>query len=56
MQSPARSFDAVAKTLPLGSVMFERKQADDGGYFIWLDPRALDRLPSSDDPARVTAT
>jgi len=30
------AFAAIAATLPLGSVGYERKRTATGGYFIWL--------------------
>jgi hypothetical protein len=37
------AFEAVAATLPLGSVGFER-EATGGDYLIWLEPHVLNRL------------
>ena len=38
------AFKVIAKTLPLGSAMYEAKVASDGGRFIWLERRAVDQL------------
>jgi hypothetical protein len=38
------AFDAIAATMPLGSVGYEARRADDGSYFIWLAPNVLDKL------------
>jgi hypothetical protein len=39
----AAAFEAIANTLP-SSVGYERIRAPNGDYFIWLDPRYVDRL------------
>ncbi len=38
------AFQAIAATLPFGSVGFEQERTPSGGYFIWLDRRTADRL------------
>jgi hypothetical protein len=38
------AFDAIARTLPLGSVSFENKTNEHGERLIWLEPRVVDRL------------
>ena len=38
------AFDAIAKTLPLGSVSFENKTNQNGERLIWLPPNVVDRL------------
>jgi hypothetical protein len=38
------AFDAIAKTLALGSVGYENKVNEKGERLIWLDPRVVDRL------------
>jgi hypothetical protein len=38
------AFDAIASTLPLGSVGFEAEFTADGGRFIWLARLALSKL------------
>jgi hypothetical protein len=38
------AYDAIAATLPLGSVGYEAKRSETGKVFIWLDRWAMDRL------------
>jgi hypothetical protein len=38
------AFDAIAKTLALGSVGYENKLNEKGERLVWLEPRAVDRL------------
>jgi hypothetical protein len=38
------AFEAIAKTLPLGSVGYENKIDEDGNHLIWLDRAVVDRL------------
>ena len=38
------AFEAIARTLPLGSVAFENKTDQNGYRLIWLEPRVVDRL------------
>jgi hypothetical protein len=38
------AFEAIARTLPLGSVSFENKIDEQGQRLIWLEPRVVDRL------------
>jgi hypothetical protein len=33
------AFEAIAQTLPLGTVGYENERNASGGYFIWLDQR-----------------
>jgi hypothetical protein len=40
----AEAFDAIAATLPLGSVGFERHPADDGQRLVWLERSVVSRL------------
>jgi hypothetical protein len=40
------AFDAIATTLPLGSVGFENKTDEHGQKLIWLPPEVVDRLRS----------
>jgi hypothetical protein len=44
------AFDAIAKTLPLGSVGYENKVNEKGERLIWLDPSVIDRLRSLRGP------
>ena len=52
----AEAFEAIARTLPFGSVNFEAGVDDDDERFIWLEPRVVDRLKALRRPARATAT
>ena len=38
------AYDAIAATLPLGSVGYEVQRSETGKVFIWLERRALGRL------------
>jgi hypothetical protein len=38
------AFDAIAKTLPFGSVGYENKVNEKGERLIWLEPSVVDRL------------
>jgi hypothetical protein len=38
------AFDAIAKTLPFGSVGYENKVNERGERLIWLDRAVVDRL------------
>jgi hypothetical protein len=40
----AEAFDAIAATLPLGSIGFERHPADDGQRLVWLERSVVNRL------------
>jgi hypothetical protein len=40
----AEAFDAIAASLPLGSISFERHPADDGQRLVWLEPHVLNKL------------
>jgi hypothetical protein len=40
------AFDAIAKTLPLGSVGYENATNEKGERLIWLDSGVVDRLRS----------
>jgi hypothetical protein len=44
------AFDAIAKTLPLGSVGYENAANEKGERLIWLDPSVVDRLRSLRGP------
>lgn len=58
------AFEAVARTLPLGTVSFENAVNERGERLIWLDRAVVDRLRSlrgpgksfSDVILRLTAT
>jgi hypothetical protein len=38
------AFEAIARTLPFGSVSFENKIDANGERLIWLEPNVVDRL------------
>ena len=38
------AFEAIARTLPLGSVAFENAINENGERLIWLEPNVVDRL------------
>lgn len=38
------AFAAIAATLPLGCVAYERERTASGGVFIWLERPAADKL------------
>jgi hypothetical protein len=44
------AFDAIAKTLALGSVGFENATNEKGERLIWLEPNVVDRLRSLRGP------
>jgi hypothetical protein len=44
------AFDAIAKTLPLGSVGFENATNEHGERLIWLDRAVVDRLRAMRGP------
>jgi hypothetical protein len=44
------AFDAIAKTLPLGSVGYENATNEKGARLIWLEPSVVDRLRSLRGP------
>jgi hypothetical protein len=44
------AFDAIGKTLALGSVSFENATNDKGERIVWLEPRVVDRLKAMRGP------
>jgi hypothetical protein len=40
----AAAFDAIAATLPLGSVSYENHVNERGERYVWLPPNVVDRL------------
>jgi hypothetical protein len=44
------AFDAIAKTLPLGSVGYENAVNEKGERLIWLEPSMVDRLRAMRGP------
>ena len=53
--SPA-AFDAIAATLPLGSVAYEAEVNERGERLIWLEAAMVDRLGAMRGPGESTAT
>ena len=49
------AFEAIAKTLPLGSVSYENKVNEKGERLIWLDRGVVNRLTAMRGPARASA-
>jgi hypothetical protein len=49
----AEAFEAVAATLPFGSIGFERDPDANGGRQIWLEPHVLDRLKAMRRPGET---
>jgi hypothetical protein len=50
------AFDAIAATLPLGSVSYENHVNERGERYVWLRPTWSTASGPSADPARATAT
>jgi hypothetical protein len=46
----AAAFEAIARTLPLGSVGYENKTDEQGNRLIWLDRAVVDRLRAMRGP------
>ena len=46
------AFEAIAKTLPLGSVGYENKVNERGERLIWLEPNVVNRLRALRGPWR----
>ena len=46
----AKAFDAIAATLPLGSVGFERQPNEKGERLVWLEATIVDRLGAMRGP------
>jgi hypothetical protein len=44
------AFEAIARTLPLGSVGYENKTNEQGQRLIWLDRAMVDRLRAMRGP------
>jgi hypothetical protein len=44
------AFEAIAKTLPLGSVCYDNKTNEKGERLIWLEPSMVDRLRAMRGP------
>ncbi len=43
------AFDAIAATLPLGSVSY-KNAVNEGDRFVWLSPNVVDRLKAQRRP------
>jgi hypothetical protein len=46
----AAAFDAIAATLPLGSVSYENAFNERGERYVWLPPHVVDRLRAQRRP------
>jgi hypothetical protein len=44
------AFEAIARTLPLGSVGYENAVNDRGDRLVWLDPNVVNRLKALRGP------
>ena len=44
------AFDAIAATLPLGSVSYENAVNERGERYVWLPPKVVDRLKAQRRP------
>jgi hypothetical protein len=44
------AFEAIASTLPLGSVGYENEVNERGECYVWLDPNAVNRLRAMAGP------
>jgi hypothetical protein len=40
----AEAFEAIRAPLPIGSVVYETQRTAKGGYLIWIEQRAMDRV------------
>jgi hypothetical protein len=47
------AFEAIAATLPLGSVGYEPQRTAQGGYFIWIERSWLNKWRRCDSQART---
>jgi hypothetical protein len=45
------AFEAIARTLPLGSVSFENKSNTKGERYVWLEPAVVARLRVLREPS-----
>jgi hypothetical protein len=50
------AFEAIAATLPLGSVSYENAVNERGERYVWLPPNVVDRLKAQRRPARAIRT
>ena len=44
------AFEAIAATLPLGSVSYENAANERGERYVWLPPKVVDRLKAQRRP------
>jgi hypothetical protein len=44
------AFEAIAATLPLGSVGYENETNENGERYVWLEPNVVDRLRAMRGP------
>jgi hypothetical protein len=44
------AFEAIASTMPLGSVGYEREANANGERYVWLAPNVVDRLKAMRGP------
>jgi hypothetical protein len=49
----AEAYEAIAATLPLGSVGYERQRTEKGEVLIWLERRALGKLDAVRGPGEI---
>ena len=52
----AEAFEAIARTLPLGSIGLEAEANERGEKLVWLEDAMADRLAVMRGRARATAT
>ena len=52
----AEAFEAIAATLPLGSVGVEREHDANGPRFVWLDAAVVDRLKAMRGPGECVGS
>jgi hypothetical protein len=52
----AEAFEAIARTLPVGSVGFEAETNERGERLIWIDDRQADKLGAMRGPGETIAT
>ena len=43
-------FEAIAASLPLGSVSYDNAVNERGEHYVWLPPDVVDRLPAQRRP------
>jgi hypothetical protein len=46
----AEAFEAIAKTLPLGSVSYENASNEKGERYVWLDAKVVNQLRALRSP------